>query len=97
MKATTDLKVACSSQIYLLVVPVNAIRKIAKECAPLIHSSSKIICCAKGFEQTTGNLLSNELSKIFPEKNLGLSFGAYIRGRGSQRISKRRNTRHERP
>ena len=75
IKATTDLKVACSSQIYLLVVPVNAIREIARECAPLIHSSSKIICCAKGFEQTTGNLLSNELSKIFPEKKL-----AYLSG-----------------
>ena len=75
MKATTDLKVACSSQIYLLVVPVNAIGKIAKECAPLIHSSSKVICCAKGFEQTSGNLLSDELSKILPEKNL-----AYLSG-----------------
>ena len=41
----------------------------------MIHSSSKVICCAKGFEQTSGNLLSNELSKILPEKNL-----AYLSG-----------------
>ena len=75
IKATTDLRIACSSQIYLLVVPVNAIRKVANECAPLIHSSSKVICCAKGFEQRTGNLLSDELSKIFPEKNLACLSG----------------------
>jgi len=75
IKATTDLKIACSSQIYLLVVPVNAIQKVANECAPLIETGSKVICCAKGFEQSTGNLLSNELSKIFPEKNL-----AYLSG-----------------
>ena len=40
-----------------------------------IPSEAKIVCCAKGFEQSTGNLLSKELSKIFPEKNL-----AYLSG-----------------
>ena len=75
INATTDLKSTCLSDIYLLVVPVNSIQEIAKEVAFLIPSEAKIVCCAKGFEQSTGNLLSKELSKIFPEKNL-----AYLSG-----------------
>ncbi|MEC9101990.1 MAG: NAD(P)H-dependent glycerol-3-phosphate dehydrogenase [Pseudomonadota bacterium] len=75
INATTDLKATCLSDIYLLVVPVNSIQEIAKEIAFLIPSEAKIVCCAKGFEQSTGNLLSKELSKIFPEKNL-----AYLSG-----------------
>ena len=75
INATTDLKSTCLSDIYLLVVPVNSIQEIAKEVAFLIPSEAKIVCCAKGFEESTGNLLSKELSKIFPEKNL-----AYLSG-----------------
>ena len=75
INATTDLKATGLSDIYLLVVPVNSIQEIAKEVAFLIPSEAKIVCCAKGFEQSTGNLLSKELSKIFPEKNL-----AYLSG-----------------
>ena len=75
INATTDLKSTCLSDIYLLVVPVNSIQEIAKEVAFLIPSEAKIVCCAKGFEQSTGNLLSKELSKTFPEKNL-----AYLSG-----------------
>ena len=75
ISATTDLNATCLSDIYLLVVPVNSIQEIAREVALLIPSEAKIVCCAKGFEQSTGNLLSKELSKTFPEKNL-----AYLSG-----------------
>jgi glycerol-3-phosphate dehydrogenase (NAD(P)+) len=73
--ATTDLEVACQSNIIVLSVPAQFARDVSREMAPLVPDDSYIIIASKGIEQTTGLLLSEVLTETLPGRNVGIISG----------------------
>jgi glycerol-3-phosphate dehydrogenase (NAD(P)+) len=82
IEATSHLNEVASADLLLLVAPSQAVRGIAAELAQFARSDQPLVICSKGFEQSTGKLLSDVVSEELPEASLavlsGPSFAAEI-------------------
>lgn len=64
--ATTELETALSANVILLATPAQQARTIARRMAPLLGSRHVVINCAKGLEQSTGQLVGDVLAEELP-------------------------------
>ncbi|MBH69010.1 MAG: hypothetical protein CMM58_11700 [Rhodospirillaceae bacterium] len=72
---TENIDYACIADVILLAVPAQSVRRVATQMMEFTQPNSKIICCAKGFETHTGNLMSEVLSDIFHADQLAFLSG----------------------
>lgn len=67
LRATTALSDMAGVDALLLVVPAQAIRRLAEKLRPLVAPSIPVVICAKGIEQSTGLLMTDVVAEILPE------------------------------
>jgi len=72
---TADLSAACAADAILLVVPAQAVRATATQMAGLGGSTAPVLCCAKGVEAATGQLMSEVLEEVLPDRPVGCLSG----------------------
>lgn len=75
IQATSNLKEACQSNIVVLAVPAQYVRKVSLEMAPLLAPDSYIIIASKGIEQGTGELMSEVLAQTLPGRSIAILSG----------------------
>jgi glycerol-3-phosphate dehydrogenase (NAD(P)+) len=64
---TCDLAAAADPDVFLAVVPAQALRALLEQLAPLIlNAGAPIVVCAKGIEHGTGRFLSEVVSEVLP-------------------------------
>ncbi|MFA5900420.1 MAG: 2-dehydropantoate 2-reductase N-terminal domain-containing protein, partial [Hyphomicrobium sp.] len=82
IRATGKLADVAACDALLLVVPAQHVRSIAKELRPLLRPGQPVVMCAKGIEQSTGELmgevLAAELPDAMPAALSGPSFAADV-------------------
>jgi glycerol-3-phosphate dehydrogenase (NAD(P)+) len=66
VKATGRLDEAAACDLILLAVPAQYTRRIASGLAPLVAEGTAVVACAKGFEQSTGKLMTDVLREELP-------------------------------
>jgi glycerol-3-phosphate dehydrogenase (NAD(P)+) len=65
-----------NSEIIVLVVPSQAIREVSKQINNILKRRNiTIVCCSKGFENSTGKLLSEVIKEEIPECNICILTG----------------------
>jgi len=62
-----DLAEAVRAHAILLVVPAQAVRRVAKALAPLIAPHTPVIVCAKGIERGTRKFMSEVIAETAPD------------------------------
>ncbi len=67
INACSDLKIACETDIILMVTPAQAMRKILSDMKPCIRKEHKLVLCSKGIEISTGMLMSDVAKDILPD------------------------------
>lgn len=75
IRATADLAEIARQDAILLVPPAQFLGRIATDLAPSYRHGTPIAICAKGIEQTTGNLLGDVLSAAIPGVTLAVLSG----------------------
>lgn len=73
--ATSELQIACKSEIILMVPPAQHLRSILQAMKPFIHEEHKLILCSKGIELSTGKLMSTVTSDILPQTPVAILSG----------------------
>jgi glycerol-3-phosphate dehydrogenase (NAD(P)+) len=73
--ATTDLSVACQSNIIVLSVPAQYVREVSLELSPLVPEDSYIMIASKGIEQSSGLLMSEVMKETLPGRTIGIISG----------------------
>lgn len=73
VRATSDLRDACASDVLLLVVPTQYMRSILREAGDL--SGKTLVLCAKGIEIDTGELLSVIVRQTAPDAHVAVLTG----------------------
>ena len=64
---TADLAAAADADVFLAVVPAQALRAVLANLAPLISATgAPVIVCAKGIEHGTGRFLSEVVCEALP-------------------------------
>jgi glycerol-3-phosphate dehydrogenase (NAD(P)+) len=85
VRATASLEDVAACGALLLVAPAQHVRTIARELQPSLRSGQPVVMCAKGIEQSTGQMmgdvLATELPQVAPAVLSGPSFAADV-GRG---------------
>ena len=61
-----DLAEAAAAEAFLLVVPAQAVRAVAKLLAPLLATRTPVIVCAKGIERGTKKFMSEVIGECAP-------------------------------
>ena len=75
IEATSRLNEVANCDLLLMVTPSQATRSIASELAQYVQGNQPLVICSKGFEQSTGKLLSEVLSEELPEASLAVLSG----------------------
>ena len=73
--ATDDFEEVASADIVLLVTPAQFVRATVTSIAPYLTARTPVVICAKGIEQTTGNLLSEAISETAPDLTIAVLSG----------------------
>ena len=76
--ASLDAVAECDA--LLLAVPAQALRETARALAPSMPERCTAVICAKGFEQSSGALLSDVLTKELPGRPLAVLTGPTFAG-----------------
>lgn len=63
---SADPAVVGRASTVLFAMPSQAQRSAARQWRPYLHPSARIVCCAKGIETSTGQLLSDILETELP-------------------------------
>jgi glycerol-3-phosphate dehydrogenase (NAD(P)+) len=75
IEATARLNEVASCDLLLLVAPSQAVRGIASELAQYVRNDQPLVICSKGFEQSTGKLLTEVVSEELSEASLAVLSG----------------------
>ncbi len=67
IRATGKLSEAAACDVILLVVPSPFVRQVAADMAAHVGGGKPVVICTKGFEETTGQLMSDLVAKVLPE------------------------------
>lgn len=68
LSITASLEEAVNSNIILLACPAQQLRSFLMTLHPLLSTESYMIVCSKGIEMTTGQLMSEVMTEIFPHQ-----------------------------
>lgn len=64
---SADLAAAADADVFLAVVPAQALRGLLQKLAPFISAGgAPVVVCAKGIENGTGRFLSEVVSEVLP-------------------------------
>ncbi len=66
VKATSKPAEAAKCDVLLLVVPSLFVRQVASELAPHINGGKPVVICTKGFEEGSGQLMSDLVKEVLP-------------------------------
>jgi glycerol-3-phosphate dehydrogenase (NAD(P)+) len=66
LRATTDIAIAASRSVVLLVTPVQQSRVVMAAMRPHLRPGTPVILCSKGIEQASGNRLADVLAEELP-------------------------------
>jgi glycerol-3-phosphate dehydrogenase (NAD(P)+) len=61
-----DLAAVARAQVLLLVVPAQAVRKVASTLAPLVAAGTPLIVCAKGIERGSKKFMNEIVAECVP-------------------------------
>ncbi len=61
-----DVEQAAHAEAFLLVVPAQAVRAVAKNLAPLLAAGTPVIVCAKGIERGSRKFMSEVIGECAP-------------------------------
>lgn len=75
LKATNDLADLAQSELILLAPPAQHLRRIAAQLKDIAKPGLPILICAKGIEQSSGKMLGDVLSEVFPGAEVGVLSG----------------------
>lgn len=64
--ATGKIAEAAACDVVLLVVPSLFVRQVAADLAPHVMDGKPVVICTKGFEEATGQLMSDLLAEVLP-------------------------------
>jgi glycerol-3-phosphate dehydrogenase (NAD(P)+) len=67
LRATTDIAVAASRSVVLLVTPVQQSRGVMAAMWPHLRAGTPVILCSKGIEQSSGKMLADVLAEELPQ------------------------------
>jgi len=67
IRATDRLGDIAACDAVLLVAPAQHVRAVAKELRPSLRSGQPIVMCAKGIEQSSGEMMGDVLSAELPD------------------------------
>ncbi len=72
---TSNLTQASQGELIFLVVPAQHLRRILEQMAPHLHENAVLILCSKGFEQSSGLLLSQVVEEVRPDTRTAILSG----------------------
>ena len=75
LQATGNLEALAPVDAILMVAPAQHVRAIATSLKPWLRPGLPIVLCAKGIEQTTGQMLGEVLEEVLPEQILAVLSG----------------------
>lgn len=75
LNATSDLQIACKSEIILMVTPAQAMRNVLNDMRPYITDRHIIVLCSKGIEITSGKLMSEVVTELLPQTPFAILSG----------------------
>ncbi len=82
IRATARFSDAGEADAILLAPPAQSLRAVCEELAPHVASGKPAVICAKGFEQSTGKLLSEVVNEALRQASVavltGPSFAAEV-------------------
>lgn len=67
LRATSDLAATAGCDAYLFVAPAQHSRALLGELKTVAHLSTPLALCSKGLERSTGRMLTEVLSEVWPE------------------------------
>jgi glycerol-3-phosphate dehydrogenase (NAD(P)+) len=80
IKATAKAKDLADADVLLLVAPSQFVRMAASEVAPHFAAGKPVVICTKGFEEDTGDLMSEVVGSVLPEAKLAVLSGPSFAG-----------------
>ena len=80
IKATAKAKEVASADILLFVAPSQFVRAVAEELAPHIRPGQPIVVCTKGFEESTGSLMTEVVRSVLPAASIAALSGPSFAG-----------------
>ena len=75
LRATADLNEVAQCDVVLMVAPAQHVRTAGAALAPSVAAGKPVVICAKGLEQSTGNLLAEVLAETLPHATLAVLSG----------------------
>ncbi len=73
--ATTKAQEAAVADLILFVAPAQFVRSVAKEIAPHIAPRTPVVICAKGFEESSHEFMSEVLQEVLPQARVAVLSG----------------------
>ena len=67
VKITSDIALAASADVILLVVPAQSQRAAATALAPHLRPGTPVIACAKGIERGTHKFMTEIIAEVLPD------------------------------
>ena len=80
IKATSKVKDLADADLILLVVPSQFLRPVAMEIAPHFVAGTPVVICAKGFEENSGELMSEVVKEVLPGADVAVLSGPSFAG-----------------
>ena len=80
IKATAKVKDLADADLILLVVPSQFLRPVALEMAPHFVAGTPVVICAKGVEESSGELMSEVLKEVLPGADVAVLSGPSFAG-----------------
>lgn len=75
IRATGKGRDLAGCDVLLMVVPTQFMRAVAQEIAPHINEGTPVLICTKGFEDSTGKLMTEVLAEVMPQAVPGVLSG----------------------
>ena len=66
MRATTHLTDVATCDALLLVAPAQHVRSVSKALRPSLRKGQPVVICAKGIEQSSGQMMGDILAAELP-------------------------------
>ena len=75
IRATAEVAEACRAEAVLVAVPAQHTRTMTEAVAPELADGVPAVLCAKGFEQASGDLMSDIVAETMPHATLAVLSG----------------------
>ncbi len=86
IKATTDAIELAAADLLLLVVPSQFLRSVAREIAPHFAAGTPVVICAKGVEESSGELMSEVVKEVLPGAEIAVLSGPSFAGEVARKL-----------